>query len=347
MNAISSRSPRPVKSPNEIGLVQSPVSESFNATPAVVSNCMSISAITQLLVAHRRQDVTKYIDPSSYDEFPISGGGFGDIYRGRVLDGTQVAIKRSRFLASTTAESQKILKRSAHELYVWSKYNHPNLLRLIGFAQFRGQIAMVSPWMENGNLSEYIARNPGADRCRFCVQVCEGVTYLHSMNNVHGDLKAANVVVSREGIAKITDFGNTRLQDYTLQFAPTSKGLDFSLRWTAPELVSEQPAALSNESDVYALGMTILEVITGQVPFAGLSELAVLAAVVHRNQTPKRPDSFIPYESNSGNLLWRTLESCWATDSKARATAASVRNTMKKITHHGLSRRDSYVIVNQ
>ncbi|KAG8690897.1 hypothetical protein FRC09_011799, partial [Ceratobasidium sp. 395] len=70
-----------------------------------------------------------------------------------------------------------------------------------------------------------------------------------------------------------------------------------------------------------------VEVITGQVPFAGLSEFAVLAAVVHRNQIPKRPDSFIPYESSVGDLLWRTLESCWATDPKARATAASVRNT--------------------
>ncbi|KAG9119778.1 hypothetical protein FRC07_005032, partial [Ceratobasidium sp. 392] len=109
--------------------------------------------------------------------------------------------------------------------------------------------------MDNGNLSEYISRNPGVDRCRLCEQVCEGLAYLHSMHHVHGDLKAANVVVSREGVAQITDFGNTRLQDYTLRFAPTSKGLDFTLRWTAPELVSENPSALSFESDVYALGM--------------------------------------------------------------------------------------------
>ncbi|KAG8699584.1 hypothetical protein FRC08_005212 [Ceratobasidium sp. 394] len=322
------------------------MSESNAVAQVMISSTMPISDITRHLVDHRCKDVTQYLDLSSCDETPISWGGFGDIYRGRLSDGTQVAIKCARYSIGSHAESRKVLKRSAHELYVWSKYQHLNLLELFGFAQFRGRIAMVSPWMENGNLSQYVSRNPGVDRCRLCVQVCEGLTYLHNMDTVHGDLKAANVLVSKEGVAKITDFGNTRLQEYTLCFAPTSKGLDFTLRWTAPELVSEQPCLPSCESDVYALGMTILEVITGQVPYAGLSDYAVMVAVACRKQAPPRPDIFIPYESSVGDVLWRMLESCWDPDPKSRAKASSIRDMMAKVTHEGLTRRDTYIFVN-
>ena len=57
-----------------------------------------------------------------------------------------------------------IVQRGARELYNWSKARHENILELTGIAMFRGQLAMISPWMENGTLSAYIHKNPGVDR---------------------------------------------------------------------------------------------------------------------------------------------------------------------------------------
>ncbi|KAG9074523.1 hypothetical protein FS749_013922 [Ceratobasidium sp. UAMH 11750] len=220
-NGASLPPPRQIKSPNDLAPL---MSESNAVAQVMISSTMSISDITRHLVDHRCKDVTQYLDLSSCDETPISWGGFGDIYRGRLSDGAQVAIKCARYSIGSHAESRKILKRSAHELYVWSKYQHPNLLELFGFAQFRGRIAMVSPWMENGNLSQYVSRNPGVDRCRLCVQVCEGLTYLHSMDTVHGDLKAVGnthtlgffVTLSPAVIGKCSGVKRRRCQNYRL-----------------------------------------------------------------------------------------------------------------------------------
>ncbi|KAG8708645.1 hypothetical protein FRC08_018784 [Ceratobasidium sp. 394] len=70
-----------------------------------------------------------------------------------------------------------------------------------------------------------------------------------------------------------------------------------------------------------------------------------MVAVACRKQAPPRPDIFIPYESSVGDVLWRMLESCWDPDPKSRAKAASVRDMMEKVTHEGLTRRDTYIFV--
>ncbi|CCO35586.1 hypothetical protein BN14_09704 [Rhizoctonia solani AG-1 IB] len=124
----------------------------------------------------------------------------------------------------------KLLKHAAKELYHWSKLIHPNVLPLMGLAIFRGHIAMVSKWMEYGNLSNYLDKNPSTNR-----------------------IDLANVMISSEGVAMIADFGNAHLRELTLKFTNTaSRG--FSLRWAAPELFSEdEQACVANmKSDVYA-----------------------------------------------------------------------------------------------
>ncbi|KEP47618.1 tyrosine kinase family catalytic domain protein, partial [Rhizoctonia solani 123E] len=141
-----------------------------------------------------------------------------------------------------------------HETYVWSKCQHPNVMRLIGVVRFRDQLAMVSPWLENGDLKSFIRDNPGVDRCALCTQVTDGVAYLHGRGVVHGDLKAANILISHDQTVKITDFGSARLSEYSLQFHTSTKGCGVSPRWTAPEILEERTKT-TIATDVYALGM--------------------------------------------------------------------------------------------
>ncbi|KAF8606263.1 kinase-like protein [Ceratobasidium sp. AG-I] len=305
----------------------------LNVTPVVIGCTMSATSMVEHLVRHGCPEVTNLLDLQKCGKAPIFGGGFGDIYHGQLHDDKQVAIKCARVFVGSHDESHKMLKRSAHELYVWSKCKHANVAELLGLAQFRDQIAMVSPWMENGSLPDYLARNRSVDRCRLCVQVAEGLNYLHAMGMIHGDVKAANVLISSCGVAKLADFGNTILQEYTLKFAPTTKKNNISLRWTAPELVSENSSGVSKESDVYALGM---EIITGKVPFADKTDHAVMVAIALKKQRPQRPEEFIPPQSSQGDILWALLERCWSVDPIARPKGANVRDTMKTITSAGL-----------
>ncbi|CAE6470757.1 unnamed protein product [Rhizoctonia solani] len=136
---------------------------------------------------------------------------------------------------------------------------------------------MISPWMDNGNLSQYVKSRPDVDRWALCIQVAEGLAYIHGIGMVHGDMKATNILVSDDGVVKIGDFGNSVLEECSLRCTATTKVGGGTIRWMARELLvpGHQPGTPVDEdvhegaittpevdrntkTDVYSLGMTIL-----------------------------------------------------------------------------------------
>ncbi|KAG8687338.1 hypothetical protein FRC08_012043, partial [Ceratobasidium sp. 394] len=182
---------------------------------------------------------------------------------------------------------------------------------------------MVTLWMENGSLPTYLNRHFDIDRCNMSVHVCKGLVYLHSTGLVHGDLKGQNVLVSDQGVPMITDFGNAVLQQGTLQFTETMNAPQFTPRWTAPELLDDGPKQ-SQEADVYALGMTILEIITGKVPYCEKTSIGAVMKAIITGKIPARPESHIPSKSQDGDALWSLLEDCWASEPKERPSSSDV-----------------------
>ncbi|KAG8771712.1 hypothetical protein FRC12_003461 [Ceratobasidium sp. 428] len=183
---------------------------------------------------------------------------------------------------------------------------------------------MVSPWVENGSLPSYLEKRPGTDRCDMSTQICNGVAYLHQTGVIHGDLKGNNVLVSDQGVPVITDFGNAVLEQGTMQFTETVKQGGFTPRWTAPEILEDQ-VKQSREADVYALGMTILEIITGKLPYYYIRNVvALIKAVAIKKETPKRPEESIPSNSLHGDALWLLLMSCWEQEPEKRPDADEV-----------------------
>ena len=212
---------------------------------------------------------------------------------------------------------------------MWSKCNHPNVLGLIGVGQHRDQLAMISPWMGFGNVRRLLDVEPNTDRYGLCMQIADGVAYLHSVGVVHGDLKGDNVLISDDFIPKLTDFGNATLRHYTLQFSTTTSRAATSLNWVAPEMLDED-STLTAEADVYSLGMTIYEVISGSIPYAGMREPIIVTKII-TGAHPKRPYEHIPSQVNHGDLLWALLVSCWTRTPEDRPTSAEVRDRMARI----------------
>ncbi|ELU39736.1 protein tyrosine kinase domain-containing protein [Rhizoctonia solani AG-1 IA] len=168
-------------------------------------------------------------------------GPLSDVYQARLLSGRLVAVKCLRALSNSESKPEKVFKRTARELYAWSVSTHPNVLEFVGLAVFRDKLAMVAPWMLYGSLLAFIDANPDYDRCRLCTQIAEGLIYIHGLG-------MDNVVVSNEGVAKITDFGSaTMRRDFPVAFTAT-ESISYSIRWAA---------GIRNnyETDVYALGM--------------------------------------------------------------------------------------------
>ncbi|KAG8756618.1 hypothetical protein FRC12_010509 [Ceratobasidium sp. 428] len=145
-----------------------------------------------------------------------------------------------------------------------------------------------------------------------------------------------NVLVSEDGTPMITDFGNAILEQGTMQFTETVKQNGFTPRWTAPEILDEREVRQSKEADVYALGMTVLEVITGRVPYSHINNtVTLIKAVAIKHEIPKRPED-IPSDSKHGDALWSLLQRCWKYKIESRPKADQVAETMKGITRSGL-----------
>ncbi|KAG8706812.1 hypothetical protein FRC08_000852 [Ceratobasidium sp. 394] len=300
---------------------------STDTTATVIGSRMPISDIIAQLCLHGCKDLTRSLDLSSFSSRPISRGGFGEIYSGRLRDGTQVAVKT--ICSHEEYEESKHLKHSARELHTWSKCDHPNVARLMGLAEFNGQIAMVSLWMENGHLRNYVKNNPAVDRLGLCAQIANGLAYLHSIKIVHGDLKGPNVLISATGSPILIDFGNATQSESTLQFTKTATKDYMTMRWTAPEIFcGGRP---SPEADVYALGMTILEAFTGKAPYFDKGDPAVMKTVLNDRKLPDRPPE-IPVDTWWGDMLWSLLVNCWCYEPSERPSAHQVHVHLRKIS---------------
>ncbi|QRV95913.1 Ephrin type-A receptor 4 [Ceratobasidium sp. AG-Ba] len=261
---------------------------------SMVTSFMTVSEVIACLVDRGCANITNQLDGASYSTFPIYNGGFGDIYQGCLKDGTKVAIKTMRLYVNHN-EDRTPLKHAARELYTWSKCRHKNVHHLLGLIEFRGQIGMIA-------------------------QVAAGLSYLHQNNIVHGDLKACNVLVSEDGTPLLSDFGNATFLEYTLNFTNTSTKTAISVRWAAPEIL-EGKAMFSVQGDVYALGMTILEIISGNVPWFGKGEPAVALSVFVKKEHPERPLGRVPKDCQYSNALWSLLEACWSYEPSTRPSA--------------------------
>ncbi|KAL5633980.1 hypothetical protein ACGC1H_005985 [Rhizoctonia solani] len=302
----------------------------WQSGPEVIGPNMSMHEMFHHLLHHGCTNLSLQMDTRQDTAIIINGGGFGDIWLGRLNNGTQVAIKAWR--ASIIEQCDyKVLKRATREIYLWSRLKHENIQPLMGVIIFKGHyLGMVSRWMENGNLHGYMRKNPGFDRYRMSVQVASGLAYMHRCNAVHGDLRTANILVSSDGVARLTDFGLSTMSEAGLAFSETTNTQAGTIRWASPEQLLEGTPN-SKESDVYALGMTILEIFTGTVPYYPecQKEIQVMMKLQKGIHPTRHTDHF--REDGRGNQMWKLLVSCWDRTPGSRPTAEEVIASLDSI----------------
>ncbi|KAG9124579.1 hypothetical protein FRC07_011075, partial [Ceratobasidium sp. 392] len=274
------------------------------------------------------EDYTTELKEAECSDSAVNSSVLSDIWFATLRRGTRVAIKCVR---TAISGSDRIIRHTIKELNVWSTLNHMNILPLLGVALFKGQLAMVSEWMDQGSIVKVVNSRPELDRFGLCAQVVEVVVWLHSKELVHGDLKGANILMTRDDIPKLTDFGLTIMHQEVLRFSreTTYRG-GGTTRWMAPELFEDNPTR-SYKTDVYALGMTMLEVLTGDVPFQEITNELQISSVVTRDKiTPKRPECLLT-KTPQHEAYWNAMRQCWVHNPKQRATAEEVEQIVKAV----------------
>ncbi|KDQ14164.1 hypothetical protein BOTBODRAFT_352381 [Botryobasidium botryosum FD-172 SS1] len=179
-------------------------------------------------------------------------------------------------------------RRTLREMEMWKTLRHPNVLPFIGSVTLDSKLYLVSPWMPNGDAMKYVNTHPNVDRVAILLQVARGLRYLHTrtLPFVHGDLKAANVLISQNGDARIADFGLSRWAINGSSYGCSDAWrLAGNPRWQAPELMQASDGGeiprRTTESDIFAFGRFMIEIYTGKYPFPHLpSGSFVIAAVL-------------------------------------------------------------------
>ncbi|KAF8606316.1 kinase-like protein [Ceratobasidium sp. AG-I] len=291
-------------------------------------HCLA-SAVRYPDAPHAAPDVSRLIDPTSVSQFPIARGNFGDIWRAKYTNGMDIVIKSVRIYESESRD--KLQRDSVKEMKIWSELDHPNVLRLLGICVFDGEFAMITELMPNETVTKYVIKNPGMNRLPLIIDITEGLSYLHRIGIIHGDLKGGNVVVSVQGTCLLIDFGLARLTTKSLGTSITSK-LSGTARWMPYELFDpdEGPNAISTSfSDVYALGMTMLEILTGKMPFSEyISDIQHMSAVM-KGCLPRRPST--ESAPQLGDCMWELMNECWRRDPKLRPSTTQVLDRLKLI----------------
>ncbi|CUA67873.1 WD repeat-containing protein 5 homolog [Dictyostelium discoideum] [Rhizoctonia solani] len=319
-----------------------------NEIMQTVSREMSMQQMFDCLIGHGCIDVSSNMSTVQEAAMVVSGGGFGDIWMCHTYDGMKVAVKAWQ-KKSVERCSPKTMKRAARELYYWSRMKHKNIHHLMGVIIFKNlYLGMVSEWMENGNLHEYILSHPTANRYQLCLDVASGLEYMHSQNTVHGDLKAANVLVSADGTARISDFDfSVLLEAGSLTFTASSNTRSGSVRWVAPEILRGNGVKRTKQSDVYALGMTILEIFTRNVPYPDIKFDFTVMRIVDEGTLPPCPVEWL--NDQEGNGIWRTLLDCWSRDLNTRPSAEKVLEAIRSsgLCEDSLPQDDSPTMVTE
>ncbi|KAG9040565.1 hypothetical protein FS837_000453 [Tulasnella sp. UAMH 9824] len=278
----------------------------------------------------------------------VGNGGFGDVYIATLDGSSRVAVKQLRIIRATGTQVRVAMyltvsslpltsrQRLARELQTWSKAQHPNVLKLVGFYLSKNYdcAQLVSPYLPNGNITEYIKRKKPSTDAR---------------------LGFANVLINDKLEAVLCDFGlATFVQNSGPEYKSgltTSLTIKGSTRYMSPELFQTDEAKHTLESDVWAWACTVFEIITDSVPYPKLQGVGNIILALTCGTPPgslallKSPafDVDMPLRSTL-DCLRHLVPECWSSNPNKRPSFSIIHDRIERGLGNpasGLSREES------
>lgn len=217
----------------------------------------------------------------------LGRGGMGTVHLAQdPLIGRTVAIKEIRLDSSDDEEGRReIEERFRREFRAAGKLSHPNVVTIFDVGQGGGSYFIAMEYVEGMSLAERLKKEPKPphpELCKLASQIASGLDYAHANNIVHRDIKPGNVLLTRDGRPKITDFGLVKMLTSELTMTGTVLG--------TPAFMSPEQVMGSNvdgKSDQFSFAVILYLMLTGDQPFAAEHPSAILYKIVH--EPPPRP----------------------------------------------------------
>ena len=218
----------------------------------------------------------------------IGSGGMADVYKSKDHKlNRYVAVK---VLKSDYRQDEVFIKKFVSEAQAAAGLMHPNVVNVYDVGQDRGLYYMVMELVEGITLKDYIekkGRLSAKETISISIQMVTGLQAAHNQHIIHRDIKPQNIIISKDGKVKVTDFGIARATTSTQTISTSVMG---SVHYTSPE--QAKGGLVDQKSDIYSIGITMYEMITGHVPFDGDSTVTV--ALKHLQEELRSPAEEVP-----------------------------------------------------
>ena len=217
----------------------------------------------------------------------IGAGGMADVYKAKdCMLNRYVAVK---VLKKEYREDENFVKKFRSEAQAAAGLLNPNIVNVYDVGEDRGLNYMVMELVEGITLKEYIERKgrlSHKETISIAIQMCSGIGAAHASGIIHRDIKPQNIIISKDGKVKVTDFGIAK----AITSNTVSTNAMGSVHYTSPE--QARGGIVDEKSDLYSAGITMYEMITGHVPFDGDSTVTV--ALKHLQEEIKSPAEEVP-----------------------------------------------------
>lgn len=234
----------------------------------------------------------------------LGKGGMGVVYE--AIDeklNRKVAIKVLN--SSHILNKTDVIERFRNEAQNHAQLLHQNIVTVYGFLEFSNQFAIVMEYVEGESLEKVIMRNERLhiyDVVYIVHQLLEGISYAHSRGYIHRDIKPSNIIVNSDGVVKIMDFGISKSLYEESPLTQTGRRVG-TIYYMSPEQIKGD--AVTPLTDIYSIGCTIYEMITGIPPFYSQNEFDVMDGHLHKQLKPI--DEFTPNLSSELNRILNKL----------------------------------------
>lgn len=234
----------------------------------------------------------------------IGGGGMALVYKAKCnLLNRFVAVK---VLRPEFTNDEEFVERFRIEAQSAASLSHPNIVSIYDVGREENAHYIVMEYVDGVTLKEYIKNNTKLEwkeAVNIAVQICSAIDHAHRKRIVHRDIKPHNILMTKDGIAKVTDFGIARaVSSSTITMVGSTIG---SVHYFSPE--QARGGFTDEKSDLYSIGIALYEMVTGRVPFDGETPVAV--ALKHLQDVAEQPnniDKEIPRGVN--DIIMRAIE---------------------------------------
>ena len=218
----------------------------------------------------------------------LGAGGMGKVYKVRNVLSDR--IEAMKVLLPNLTDQKDLVERFLREIKVLAGLSHPNIAALRTALTIDNQLVMIMEYVEGTTLGSRVERGPisPAEALNYIDQVLSALSYAHERQIIHRDIKPSNMMLTPDGGVKLMDFGIARSgPDLGLTMTGMTLG---SLAYMSPEQVKCE--AIDARSDLYSVGVSLYEMVTGQRPFKADSNFAIMQA--HLKEEPREPVELKP-----------------------------------------------------